>query len=382
MELDASSGEEAFRFDSYAENGTELNSDFEGNFEVFNPERPELTRSYSFDFDDSQSHSIYMSPGYGVFRTDVYGDNYIEYGAAGSQSDLYDARNYYLLDEEVNNQTSVVDLYLLQKSEAQSVEVTVENPSFEDLENHVVRIERSFAGGSESRTVAMVQTGSSGTDSTYLDPDQQYVFTVYNQDGEKIEKIGPQSIPSDLSVRLEATEETVRTYDNLIEGIEFDTQVVEDGVVVNYDTSNTESVNRLELTVSENTMFQGLEVGSDNSSATSGQLTVEGINTSENRYQYELNAYFDGTELDSDTAVLIDSGSFGEQTGSYGETGLFVSLMIFLVLTFAGMWRAEATIALGAMSLIVASFVGFLPIGQTALISAVAVAAVLIWRMN
>ena len=382
MELDSSSGEEAFRFDSYAENGTELNSDFEANFEVFNPESPGLTRSYSFDSDDSQSHSIYMSPSYGVFRTDVYGDNYIEYDAAGSQAEFYDARNYYLLDEQVNNETSVVDLYLLQKSEANSVQISVENPSFEALENHVVRIERSFQGGSESRTVAMIQTGSSGTDSTYLNPDEQYVFTVYNQDGEKIEKIGPQSIPSDLNVRLEATEETVRTYDNLIEGIEFETQVVDDGVVVNYDTGNTESVNRLELKVSKDTMFEGLEVGSDNSTSTSGQLTVEGLNASENRYRYQLNSYFDGTELDSDTEVMIDSGTWGEQTGSYGDTGLFVSLMIFLVLTFAGMWRAEAAIGLGAMSLIVASFVGFLPIGQTALISAVAVAAVLIWRMS
>lgn len=286
------------------------------------------------------------------------------------------------MDEPLSSDTSVVELYLLEKDSASRVEVLVEDEELNSVPDQVVRVERSFSGGSEQRTVVMGQSGSTGTDSVFIDDDEQYVFTVFNEEGERIERIGSQSIPTDLEVQLQVDADPIRRFDDLIRGVEFQTTVLEDEVIVEYDTER-EELNSIELKVLEDSMFDDIEVGSSESSATSGELTVSGFNASDGQFQYRLNGYFDDEEFltSSDKGLLMDSGRFGEGVSQFQEGGLFISLLLFMTLTFSGLYRPEASIALGALSLVVASFVGFLPIGQTSLIAVVSVAAVMIWRM-
>jgi len=55
---------------------------------------------------------------------------------------------------------------------------------------------------------------------------------------------------------------------------------------------------------------------------------------------------------------------------------------MFTALTLSGLFRPSAAIGLGVISIFVMSFTGFLAVGQQALISIAALAAVLIWRMS
>ena len=124
-------------------------------------------------------------------------------------------------------------------------------------------------------------------------------------------------------------------------------------------------------------------VGEDTSTSTSGMLSVSGFNASSQKYIYELSGlYIDPSREDVDEQfVLLDTQSFGDASSDYGDIGLFASLLIFVTLTFTGLWRASASIMMGMIAIVVAVFVGFLPIGQTALISVLSIGAILIWRM-
>jgi len=381
--LDTSGDEEVLRFEvSDEEDESSLDSDLEGNFKVYNPDSPELTREYSLDYSSDSSHSVYLAPGYGEVEVDVFGDNYIEFDASGDDSDLYDRRRHYLLGERLSSDTTVIDLFLLEKDSASRAEILVEDSELNPIAGQVVRVERSFGGGSEQRTVVMAQSGSTGTDSVFIDEDEQYVFTVFNEDGDRVDRFGPQSIPRDLEVELQIDEDPIRRFDQFIRGVDFEVTVLEDEVIVDYDTE-TEELNSIELKVLEDSMFEDIEVDTDSSTATSGQLRVDGFNASDGQFQYRLNGYFDGEEfITEDRSLLLDSGRFGEGVSEFQEGGLFISLMLFMVLTFSGLYRAEAAVAMGVLSLIVSSFVGFLAIGQTALIAVISVGAILVWRMT
>jgi len=270
---------------------------------------------------------------------------------------------------------------LLDSDSADSVEILVEDPELNALSGHVIRVERSFSGGSVSRTVAMGQSGSTGTDSVFIDSGEQYVFTVFDEEGERVERFGPQSIPRSLEVELTVDEEPFTRFDQLVRGVEFEVTTLEDEVIVEYDTE-TEELNQIELGVYEDTLFDRQKINETSSSATSGQLSVTGFNASDQQLQYRLNGVFDDPRSEDTIRHLLDSGSFGQGVSEFQETGLFTSLLLFLGLTLSGLWRPEAAIGMGTLSIMIAFFVGFLPIGQTALIAVVSVAAILVWRMN
>jgi len=382
FELDDSGDEEVLRFDTWDEETDDsLDTDLEVNFEVYNPDNSDLTREYDLEFSDSDSHSVYLTPEYGEVVVDVFGDNYVEFDASGEDSELYDRRRHYLMGETLTSDTTVVDLFLLEQDSASRVELLVEDSELNPISGQVVRVERSFDGGSRQQTVVMGQSGSTGTDSVFIDEDEQYVFTVFNDEGQRVERFGPQSIPRDLEVELQVDEDPITRFDEYIRGVEFEVTVLEDEVIVEYDTDR-EELNKIELKVLEDGMFDDVEVGSDTSTATSGQLRVDGFNASSTQLQYRLNGYFDGEEfITSDRKLLLDSGRFGEGVSEFQEGGLFITLMLFMVLTFSGLYRPEAAIGMGVVALIVSSFVGFLAIGQTALIAVISIGAILIWRM-
>jgi hypothetical protein len=89
-----------------------------------------------------------------------------------------------------------------------------------------------------------------------------------------------------------------------------------------------------------------------------------------------LTSFFSGNK------VAEDTGFIGDRTNDYADAGLFIYFMMFIVTSFAGLWKPSASIALGMLSTLAAYLIGFLAVSQTALISLLAVGAVLVWRMN
>lgn len=371
--LDKTTGEQTLSIETRDEvNNSLQNSNLEMGLQVNNPDSPDRKRFYGFEFSNSDTHSISIQPSYAEVTANAFQKRNIDY----QNQDLeYPKRRHFLIDETLNNETTQIDLYMLKNSEAQNVEFELLDADLNPLEQHVIRIERAFPNLEETRTVAMVKTGSEGLANTFVDVEEQYIFTVFDSDGNLKDQIGPQSITG-LTTTLEIDPELPPGLDNLKRQVRFtDVQENNDNLVVDY-ISETERLNNIYLTAKKDNLFNTEIIDTDSSTQPQGQLEVTGFNASNESVYYNLIGTF------GDSNVTLDSGRYGTDSGSYGDTGMFMSLIFILALIISGLFRPSAAIGMGVIGIFVLSFIGFLPIGQTALISIAVLGAILVWRMS
>jgi len=353
-------------------------SDLNLGLQVWNPDQPDKVRSYNFNDNDTATHEFYLNPGYASVKAQSF-------KADGNQTDWntdykflpddYSKRKHYLINESLDNETTNINLYMLEYSETQNIDFELLDTDLRPLKRHVVRVERVFSGDGETRTVAMLRTGQQGKDSTFLDPDEQYIYTVFNPDGELVEQIGPQSI-SGLSTTLEISPEETVIYSNLVNDVQIsDVQENNQSLVVEY-VSETNRLNNMSLKVFNDQTFGTTLIDKDFNTNPQGRLSVSGYNASNQSISYRLEATF------GEDTVTLQTGSYGEIDQTYGDTGIFMGLIMFLALTITGLWRPSASIGLGIVGLFMMYFIGFVSISQTALISVVALGALIVWRMS
>jgi hypothetical protein len=371
---DSNSGAESIRFESKDEiNDSSQNSDLDIGLQVSNPDRPDVQRFYGFESSSSTSHSLYLSPSYGDVKVNAFDKESIQYGKS---EDNYPDRRYFLLDEVVDNQTSIVELYMLKESKGLNVNLELLDSNRQQLSQHLIRVEKNIPSQETTRTVAMARTGSGGTAKAFLDSDQQYIFSVFNSKGEYVGQIGPQSINVPKTT-LELTDEDTANFENVINEVRFtDVTLQDDSLTVDY-VSDTERLNNLSLTVYRDGVFNNNKVVSDSSTDLQGRLTVSGFNASEKRYFYELEGTFGEKDF------VLSTEAFGQETSDYGNTGLFMSMLIITSLGIAGaLVSFSAAIALTTLGVLITSpfMLGFLPIGQSGLIAIIALASIMIWR--
>jgi len=368
-----SNNEETLKFVSQDEvNQSNVKSNLEIGLNVSNPDQPGKTRFYGFDVDGTSTHSFYLNPGYGTVNAKAFQENLITYQNSGKS---YTKRNYYLLNEELDNQTTEVNLYMLKNSEGSSISFKVLDNDLRGLSNHIVRVERNFPSQEETRVVSMLKTDNQGQGKTFLNPGEQYIYTVFNSEGELVDQIGPQGI-TNLQTTLEVKDEVPEALSNQVNDVRFtDIQEKNQSVVVNY-VSDTEKLNNITLTAREENTFSTNLLDTDSSDNLQGQLKVSGFNSSEQQVNYVLEGTFGGE------TVSLETGSFGTVDKGYGDTGIFMSLLMFVALTVTGLWRPSASIGLGVVGLFLMYFIGFISISQTALISVVVLGAVMVWRMS
>jgi hypothetical protein len=146
-------------------------------------------------------------------------------------------------------------------------------------------------------------------------------------------------------------------------------------ITCNYVSEN-EELNKAQLSVFKDQVFKKKLLDNSSSTDSQGTLTVNNFNSSNEAISFN----FEGTY--GDETFILESGNYGVNTGNYGNTGLMISFMIFITLSLAGLFRPSASIAMGVLAIVMSVFIGALPLAQTSLTALVAVAAVLIWRMN
>jgi len=353
-------------------------SDLNLGLQVWNPDQPGKVRSYNFNDNDTSTHEFYLNPGYATVKTQSFksDSNQTDWNTDYKfLPDDYSKRKHYLINETLDNQTTNINLFMLEDTETQNIEVELLDTDLRPLERHVVRVERVFSGDGETRTVAMLRTGQQGKDSTFLDPNEQYIYTVFNPDGELVEQIGPQSI-SGLQTQLEITPEETVVYSNLVNDVQIsDVQENNQSLVVEY-VSETNRLNNMTLKVFNSQTFGTTLIDQDSNINPQGRVSVSGFNASNQSISYRLEATF------GEDTVTIQTGSYGEVNQTYGDTGLFMGLIMFLALSITGLWRPSASIGLGIVGLFMMYFIGFVSISQTALISVVALGALIVWRMS
>jgi hypothetical protein len=374
MVIDKSTGQKTLSLTTKdEEDGSTVTSDIDMGLTVNNPDQEDKTREYKFQLTGSSTHDLFIQPSYAEVTGNAFNKNTIEYQDTNQN---YGLRRYYLQDETLNNQTSNINLYLLNKTDSVSIDLELLDSDLNPLPNHLVRIQRQFAGG-DDKIVAKTKTGSpDGIGSVKLDPDQRYKYIIYNEEGTLVETIGPQEITS-TQVTLQLDAETVPSTEKTVDELKIlNTQLSGSSASLKY-SSGSEKLNNIELKVVKDSFFDDQVIDQANSTQLSNTLTVDGFNATEQELAVQASAEFgSGT-------VQVYQESFGTTQNSYGQGGIFMSLLLFLTMTFSGLWKPSAAIGMGTIAIIVLSiFTGFMPMTQTGLIAIISIAAVLVWRMT
>jgi len=373
LSKDSSTGPKALEFESQDEvNDSAQPSTLNAGLRVFNPDQPDKKRFFGFEFSGSSTHSLHLSPSDAEVRVNSFQKESIEYL---NESKNYPKRRHYLIDTLLNNETAKINLYMLKEKDARNVEFELLDSSLEPLKEHVVRIERAFPSENSSKTVAMIRTGVEGKSSTFVDPDEQYIFTVFNQEGELVDQIGPQTI-SGLSQTLEVEDQLDPGLASFVSQVRF-SQIQRGNQSLSVDyVSQTQRLNNIFLRVQRDGLFDTRVLDVDSSEQPQGRLEVTGFNASEEKVFFELVGTF------GESNFTLASGSFGQETTDYGRGGVFMSMLMVMSLALAGLFRPSAAIGLSVMGVFVLGFVGFLPLSQSALISVAVLGGLLVWRMT
>jgi len=369
----SSTGPKTLQFETRDEiNNSLLDANVEAGITVSNPDQPEKTRFFGFDFSKDKTHELFLSPSDATITANVFDKRSIAYENLDAG---FPGRRHYLTDTKLDNETTNINLYLLEQTKGQTVRLELTNSDLQGLSNHLIRVERAFPDQNETRTVQLAKTGTEGFASTFLQLQERYIFTVFDENGDLVDQIGPETVTT-TDKRIQVNDEIDPSLANVLNQVQFtDIQRGNQSLSVSY-VSETQRLNNLFLKISSDGLFETKTLDVDSSEQPQGQLEVTDFNASEQRVFFELIGTFGETNL------TLESGSFGQRTNTYGNAGLFVSFLMFTALTLSGLFRPSAAIGLGVISIFVMSFTGFLAVGQQALISIAALAAVLIWRMS
>jgi len=287
----------------------------------------------------------------------------------------FPGRRHYLTDTTLDNETTNINLYLLEQTKGQTVRLELTNSDLQGLSNHLIRVERAFPDQNKTRTVQLAKTGTEGFASTFLQLQERYIFTVFDENGDLVDQVGPETVTT-TDKRIQVNDDIDPSLANVLNEVQFtDIQRGNQSLSVSY-VSETQRLNNLFLKISSDGLFETKTLDVDSSEQPQGQLEVNDFNASDQRVFFELIGTFGETNL------TLESGTFGQESNDFGNAGIFVSFLMFTALTLSGLFRPSAAIGLGVISIFVMSFTGFLAVGQQALISIAALAAVLIWRMS
>jgi len=369
----SSTGPKTLQFETRDEiNNSLIDANVEAGITVNNPDQPEKTRFFGFDFNKDKKHELFLSPSDATVTANVFEERSIAYENLDAG---FPGRRHYLTDTTLDNETTNINLYLLEQTKGQTVRLELTNSDLQGLSNHLIRVERAFPDQNETRTVQLAKTGTEGFASTFLQLQERYIFTVFDENGDLVDQVGPETVTT-TDKRVQVQDGIDPSLANVLNEVQFtDIQRGNQSLSVSY-VSETQRLNNLFLKISSDNLFETKTLDVDSSEQPQGQLEVTDFNASDQRVFFELIGTFGETNL------TLESGTFGQESNDFGNAGIFVSFLMFTALTLSGLFRPSAAIGLGVISIFVMSFTGFLAVGQQALISIAALAAVLIWRMS
>jgi len=369
----SSTGPKTLQFETRDEiNNSLLDANVEAGITVNNPDQPDKTRFFGFDFTKDKKHELFLSPSDATVTANVFEERSIAYENLDAG---FPGRRHYLTDTTLDNETTNINLYLLEQTKGQTVRLELTNSDLQGLSNHLIRVERAFPDQNETRTVQLAKTGTEGFASSFLQLQERYIFTVFDENGDLVDQVGPETVTTS-DKRIQVNDNIDPSLANVLNEVQFtDIQRGNQSLSVSY-VSETQRLNNLFLKISSDGLFETKTLDVDSSEQPQGQLEVNDFNASEQKVFFELIGTFGETNL------TLESGTFGQESNDFGNAGIFVSFLMFTALTLSGLFRPSAAIGLGVISIFVMSFTGFLAVGQQALISIAALAAVLIWRMS
>lgn len=335
------------------------------------------TRNYAFLFNltNTNNQTLCISPAWAQYHLGIS----LVYYATG-----YSTRSYFASDNFTNT-TQSINLYLLASGlSSQVIEYVVDQNNL-PVTGVIVKTQRFFTGTNSYVTVAQIQTDYEGKGSVNLRVNDVYYRFILQQNNTVVTQIAPfvivcaqGNVCPPYYITLPLSQQDIPNYFQWVGELQ-------------YSCNANNATGVFQCTINDPT---GLSVGgsllidrkaginfANNCTATAitsaATLTCALGNVTGNFYTWKL--YLTGTNGNS---TLISFGTLDYTTGAlsgFGNNGLLIALLIFLVMGLAGIYNPSVGLVLGIAALVGSFVLGILPVTIAALIGVIAIAFAIMW---
>lgn len=208
---------------------TNISGNFRGTFNFWTDSRANNI-TVSMIINDTKQFYVCITPN-GTYNTDAQ----FQYNSPG-----YDYRDYYLINEELSNNSRHIELYLLEIALGTGITFTVQDEAENPLVGYYIKAERYDPGTNTYKLVGMGKTSESGNDLIYLrQNDAFYRFIVMNYDNVVLITI-PQKVTTStliLNVVPSTFGEILGDFDNLVYTLTYTNTSTTGTFSLNYDST-------------------------------------------------------------------------------------------------------------------------------------------------
>lgn len=322
--------------------------DFDAVFVVYKDNvNVNLTKTYSFD----NITDFQLCTPEGIEYKSLAQINYVK--------DLYDPRQYYFVNQTLNNQTANISLYLLEITLGDGISVNVEDQQGNDVSTAYLYVKRYDPGTDSYHLVSMGLTDDDGEEYLYLRKfDAFYRFEV-EKDGVLVySDTSPRKI-SDDSIILRLGDISLADLLDSFDKISYSLYNTTNQIILTYSDSGS-GASQYCLTVYKTNSSDEGYVCETCSTLTSNTITCD---TTGDDGIYIANAWA-SINPDRPLATLIVDKLVKLITG-FGKTGLFGAFLIILSLGCVGVYigRVYGVVIGTLVGIFISKMLGMLLIG-------------------
>lgn len=363
--------EKALNFDiDSEETGNSVKANFQADFSVFK-DRDQKIRRFNFQKPAKKEHDFFIYPSWAEYklRTLNYPDQQKFDLIQFFNEDTNKVKRSYFFPQvqTINNDTTTVPLKTINRSETRLIDFEMSNSEGDPAENVYCRVDRKFAGGN-FQTSFVFNTNSEGKAEAAAETTGTFYGLKCFKDGEIIETFSAQKLQDPVRLQFGAAAETTRL--NFFE--KFDSACTTGTTFVNCSyQSQSEKLEKAVLDVERQEIVQDVNVCTETGSTATGRLVCTGLNTSKDKYKFDVQAQY------PDTTTQGTVGFTGTKQASIPFSGLFMTAIIFMLVTSASAYNITIGIGAGTLTMLLMSVIEFITLtpGQRATLIAVAIIA-------
>ena len=336
----------------------------------------DIYKNYSYN---NLSNNLTNQYKFCIFPADktIITDMDLEYEAAD-----YSSRTYYFRDASLTNVTNEILLNLLTSNNAVKFFISVRN-GLNPFTEAVITISKYFIGEGIYRTISVRESDEDGEFIEYLDLDEKYRFDIVKEGesyGSLIKQASCDEAPCRFTLQVESAETDAWQgyYDVFAKDVATTLKYDDTEQMVTYDFNDlTGLAHYFVLTVSKTAYNQtGENICNNTLYSTSGSLTC---NMSGQIGDFKATGYISRSPPKITNYITFVISSL---KNIFGQTGLFISLLLIITIAFVGSWNPAVGVTLGAFAILMMKILGFAAMNYATVIIVFIIAIILIIKMK
>ncbi|MHA1865889.1 MAG: hypothetical protein ACTSWZ_05210, partial [Candidatus Heimdallarchaeaceae archaeon] len=335
--------------------------------------------SYNFSFAPNHTHEICIDPN----TSTITAFSIQEYWNEGDvDNSTYPSRNYYLNGATLTNQTTDLNLYLLNSTYASTIGLTVQDIYSDPVPNVIIKAQRYYIGENAYRTVAMARTDSLGEAVTRLrlstgEKDVFYRF-ILEKDFEVIKEIDLTKIV-ETSLLFTVSLEELLPYWQYWDKTGYSCNFNNVSKLLSCEWSDTSG-----KMVSANLFVRKIELSGytticdESSTDTAGLLTCDlSSYSSSDKFEWWLEFTYQDTKY-----IAIKGLIENAQAQLYGLSGVYTAMLLIIILSFIGLYSPQVSILLSVFGIIITYMLQLMTLTVGAVVGLIIAAAILIYKVS